>query len=208
MRLRRSSSRMRDSGRHLKSLRQPRLRRPTSSRPRARATCPAPQPDGSRPCMCAFRPCSRPCALCVRRSQNSMRCSTMSKRRASMPCPLARIRTSQNGAVTSAYSAASVRRGFLVVPIRRMELAVRPDEVQRASLRALQDAIAQAGELLKTDCPTYRPITPVVRIDAMEQRLDTMLRAINIVQPALQKFYGSLTDEQKERFNRLAPVQG
>jgi hypothetical protein len=39
-------------------------------------------------------------------------------------------------------------------------------------------------------------------------RLDTMLRAIKIVQPDLQKFYGSLTDEQKERFNRLAPVQG
>jgi hypothetical protein len=98
--------------------------------------------------------------------------------------------------------------GISSVPIRRMELAVRPDEVQRASLRALYDAIAQAGELLKTDCPTYRPITPVVRIDAMEQRLDAMLRAINIVQPVLQKFYGSLTDEQKERFNRLAPVQG
>jgi hypothetical protein len=98
--------------------------------------------------------------------------------------------------------------GFLVYQFRRMELAVRPDEVQRASLRALQDSVAQAGELLKTDCPTYRPITPVVRIDAMEQRLDAMLRAINIVQPALEKFYGSLTDEQKERFNRLAPVQG
>jgi LTXXQ motif family protein len=98
--------------------------------------------------------------------------------------------------------------GISSVPIRRMELAGRPDEGQRASLRALYDAIAQAGELLKTDCPTYRPITPVVRIDAMEQRLDAMLRAINIVQPALQKFYGSLTDEQKERFNRLAPVQG
>jgi len=98
--------------------------------------------------------------------------------------------------------------GISNVPIRRMELAVRPDEAQRASLRALYDAIAHAGELLKADCPTYRPITPVVRIDAMEQRLDAMLRAINIVQPALQKFYGSLTDEQKERFNRLAPVQG
>ena len=47
-----------------------------------------------------------------------------------------------------------------------------------------------------------------MRIDAMEQRLDAMLRAINIVQPALEKFYGSLSDEQKERFNRLAPVQG
>jgi len=44
-----------------------------------------------------------------------------------------------------------------VVPIRWMELAVRPDEVQRASLRALQDGVAPAGELLKTDCPTYRP---------------------------------------------------
>ena len=72
---------------------------------------------------------------------------------------------------------------------------------QQASLRALRDAVAQAGELLKMDCPTYRPITPVVRIETMEQRLDTMLRAINIVQLALQKFYGSLTDEQKERFN-------
>jgi ABC-type transporter MlaC component len=89
-----------------------------------------------------------------------------------------------------------------------MELAVRPDEVQRASLRALQDAIAQASELLKMDCPTYRPITPEVRIETMEQRLDTLLRATNMVQPALQKFYGLLTDEQKERFNRLAPVQG
>jgi hypothetical protein len=44
--------------------------------------------------------------------------------------------------------------GISTVPIRRIELAVRPDEVQRASFRALQDAIAQAGEVLKTDCPT------------------------------------------------------
>jgi hypothetical protein len=37
----------------------------------------------------------------------------------------------------------------------------------------------------------------VVRIEIMERRLDTVLRAIHIVQPALQKFYGSLTDERK-----------
>jgi len=67
--------------------------------------------------------------------------------------------------------------------------------------------VAQAGELLKTDCPTYRPLTPVVRLDAMEQRLDAMLRAINLVQPALEKFYAALTDEQKERFNQLQPGQ-
>jgi len=42
----------------------------------------------------------------------------------------------------------------------------------------------------------------------MEQRLDAMLRAVQTVQPALEKFYGSLGDEQKERFNRLGPTQG
>jgi hypothetical protein len=41
----------------------------------------------------------------------------------------------------------------------------------------------------------------------MEQRLDAMLRAVDTVQPALAKFYGSLNDEQKERFNRLEPGQ-
>jgi hypothetical protein len=92
--------------------------------------------------------------------------------------------------------------GISSASIRRIELAVRPNDVQRASLRGLQDAITQAGELLKTDCPSYRPTTPVVRSYAMEQRLEAMLRAINIVQPALQNFYGSLNEEQKERFNR------
>ena len=30
--------------------------------------------------------------------------------------------------------------------------------------------------------------------------------ALHTVQPALEKFYGSLGDEQKERFNRLSPA--
>src|SRR5262249_11309038 len=98
--------------------------------------------------------------------------------------------------------------GITSLPLERMESAVQPSEAQLASLRDLREAIARAAELLKTDCPTYSPITPVVRIDAMEKRLDAMLRAIETVQPALLKFYGSLNDEQKERFNRLAPAQG
>jgi LTXXQ motif family protein len=42
----------------------------------------------------------------------------------------------------------------------------------------------------------------------MEQRLKTMLDAIKLVQPALESFYGSLTDEQKARFNLLGSQQG
>ena len=97
--------------------------------------------------------------------------------------------------------------GIASLPLDRMERAVQPDAAQRVALDNLRDAVAQAGELLKTDCPTYRPLTPVVRLDAMEQRLDAMLRAINLVQPALEKFYAALTDEQKERFNQLQPGQ-
>jgi ABC-type transporter MlaC component len=98
--------------------------------------------------------------------------------------------------------------GIAGLPIERVERAVRPDEAQRTAFRDLQNAISEAGELLKSNCPTYKPLTPVVRLDAMEQRLDAMLRAVDTVQPALAKFYGSLSDEQKERFNRLEPGQG
>jgi LTXXQ motif family protein len=69
-------------------------------------------------------------------------------------------------------------------------------------------ATSEATNLLSSECPTYRALTPVGRLQAMEERLDAMLRAVQTVQPALEKFYGSLGDEQKERFNRLSPTQG
>jgi len=94
--------------------------------------------------------------------------------------------------------------GIASVPLERIERAVRPDGAQRSALKELQDASSEAVNLLTSDCPTYRALTPVGRLQAMEQRLDAMLRAVQTVQPALEKFYGSLGDEQKERFNRLS----
>jgi hypothetical protein len=35
-----------------------------------------------------------------------------------------------------------------------------------------------------------------------------MLDAIKLVQPAVENFYGALTDEQKARFNQLGSYQG
>jgi len=37
----------------------------------------------------------------------------------------------------------------------------------------------------------------------MEKRLQATLAAVRTVQPALTKFYDSLSDEQKARFNSL-----
>jgi ABC-type transporter MlaC component len=98
--------------------------------------------------------------------------------------------------------------GIASLPLERIEQAVRPDQAQRGTLKELQDAASNAVNQLNSDCPTYRALTPVGRLQAMEQRLDAMLRAVQTVEPALAKFYGSLGDEQKERFNRLSPTQG
>ena len=98
--------------------------------------------------------------------------------------------------------------GIASLPLDRIERAVEPDGTQRSALKALQDTAAEAANLLNSECPTYRALTPVVRLQAMEQRLDAMRRAVATVQPALERFYGSLSDEQKERFNRLPPAQG
>jgi LTXXQ motif family protein len=98
--------------------------------------------------------------------------------------------------------------GIASLPIERIERLVPPDDAQRDALQELQDAMAQAVNLLQSDCPTGRPLTVPGRLAAMEQRLDTMLRAVELVQPALERFYSSLSDEQKERFNRFSPVQG
>jgi LTXXQ motif family protein len=98
--------------------------------------------------------------------------------------------------------------GIAGLPLERIERTVQPDGAQRSALKALQDATSEAANLLSSECPTYRALTPVVRLQAMEQRLDAMLHAVQTVQPALEKFYSSLDDEQKERFNRLSPAQG
>ena len=47
------------------------------------------------------------------------------------------------------------------------------------------------------------PATPLARISAMEQRLQTILAAVKTVSMPLNDFYGSLSDEQKAQFNSI-----
>jgi hypothetical protein len=52
------------------------------------------------------------------------------------------------------------------------------------------------------------PLTPVGRLEAMEKRLEAMLQAAKLVQPALDEFYATLSSEQKARFNTLGQLAG
>jgi hypothetical protein len=92
--------------------------------------------------------------------------------------------------------------------IEAIEDAVRPAEAQAESLARLRSANEQAVAILQAACPDDVPQTPVGRLEAIEKRLDAMIRAAKVIQPALQDFYGSLNDDQKSRFNTLGQQTG
>ena len=58
---------------------------------------------------------------------------------------------------------------------------------------------------LKIRVKGQAPLTATGRIEAVEGRLGAMLDAIKTVRGPLEKFYDSLSDEQRVRFNRMGP---
>jgi hypothetical protein len=91
-------------------------------------------------------------------------------------------------------------------PIGRIAEVIEPTEAQRAALDELKGSTAKAVELLRASCPNDLPSVPPGRLAAMESRLEVMLAAVKTVRPSLDGLYQSLSDEQKARFNAVAPV--
>src|SRR5262249_14285318 len=92
------------------------------------------------------------------------------------------------------------------LPLERISEVVQPTDAQRPALDELRAASAKAIDMLKAGCPKDLPTTPTGRLAAMESRLQVMLAAVQTVRPALERFYQSLSDEQKARFNAIAPA--
>jgi hypothetical protein len=90
-------------------------------------------------------------------------------------------------------------------PIDRISEIVQPTDAQRSALEELRTASSKAIDTLKAGCPTDLPSTPTGRLAAMESRLQVMLQVMQTVRPPLDRFYQSLTDEQKARFNAVSP---
>jgi LTXXQ motif family protein len=93
--------------------------------------------------------------------------------------------------------------GLANLPIEKIEDALNPTGAQAAELGRLQDATNKAVSILQAACPDETPMTPPGRLDAMERRLQAMVDAAKTVKPGLERFYTSLTSEQKARFNRI-----
>ena len=94
-------------------------------------------------------------------------------------------------------------QGVTDFSIQKIAQQINPDQQQQTLLDDLRAASIEAVKALQAACPTELPSTPTGRLAAMRARVDAMLKAVQIVRPALDKFYQSLNDEQRERFNAL-----
>jgi hypothetical protein len=99
--------------------------------------------------------------------------------------------------------------GVTAWPFADIEGKVGLNGEQKQLLGDVRRAAEDAAAAFKASCPAGDafPLTPPGRLQAMAARLDATLHAVETVKPALEKFYASLSDEQKERFNELGPKQ-
>jgi hypothetical protein len=97
--------------------------------------------------------------------------------------------------------------GITAWPFAEIQRKVGLNDEQKPLLGDVRKAAADAAATFKASCPAENtfPLTPPGRLTAMTGRLQATLDAVKVVQPALDKFYNSLSDEQKERFNALGP---
>src|SRR5262249_56333662 len=79
--------------------------------------------------------------------------------------------------------------GIASLPVERIERALGPNEAQESALKQLQDATAQASNLLSSDCPTYRALTAGGRLPAVGGRAQAPLRAGPTLAPAPRTVY-------------------
>jgi hypothetical protein len=117
-------------------------------------------------------------------------------------------RQPQQEANTASDTCSQPKSGLTQLPIERIETAIRPAGAQKEMLDRLREATEKAVQGLQAACPDNVPLTPVGRLDAMEKRLEAMMQAANLVQPALDEFYATLSSEQKARFNTLRQFAG
>jgi hypothetical protein len=108
-----------------------------------------------------------------------------------------------NGAQSVAKVCAAQAQAPFAWPAGLIGRRVRPNEQQRVSLEALQKTLFGMAMYLKGACPSEAQSTPIARLDAAMHRLDGMLYAVIAISPALDDFYGQLSDEQKARFNSI-----
>ena len=88
--------------------------------------------------------------------------------------------------------------------IKEIEMRVRPNKDQAASLENLHEISADMAKLLIVSCAQPIPADPLARLDAADDQLTALNYAATAVQIAFDDFYTKLNNEQKMRFDSLS----
>ena len=123
------------------------------------------------------------------------------------PAPRPRASRGSEAATSLADMCGSDSRDIAGFPVERFRDAIQPNNEQSAALDDLANASRNAAETIRNSCPGDVALTAPSRLATVDQRVEAMRSAVSIVQPALDKFYGLLTDEQKAKITALAEDQ-
>ena len=113
-----------------------------------------------------------------------------------------KMSAASGAAESPAQQCGAAQPAALQWPADEIEARLRPNDTQRAALKALQDANDRAVGILLSDCQPDAVTLPA-RLDAVNGRLAAMQQAVYLVSAALEGFYATLSDEQKAQFETI-----
>jgi hypothetical protein len=111
----------------------------------------------------------------------------------------------QTAATSGEGACGETGRGVTAWPFDRMQASLQLSDDQQDLMSTLRDAAVEAADAMRESCPRTQPRSPLERLQAMTERLEATLEALKIVGPPLEKFYDSLSSDQRRRFDDLGP---
>jgi hypothetical protein len=84
--------------------------------------------------------------------------------------------------------------------VKEIEMKVKPDKTQAATLENLHKVSSDMAKLMIASCAQPIPADPLGRLDSASDQITAMNYAASNVQIALDDFYGRLSQTQKARF--------
>jgi LTXXQ motif family protein len=94
-------------------------------------------------------------------------------------------------------------------PMARIAQAIQPTDEQRPLLELLIGTSLHFAHELRAACAAApAPLTPIARLDAVDQQLTAMVYAVTVLRGTLNRFYGVLSEEQRARFDAMGSAGG
>lgn len=88
--------------------------------------------------------------------------------------------------------------------IKEIEMRIRPNKNQAASLENLHKTSTDMAKLLIASCAQPVPADPLARLDAANDQLTALTYAATAVEMVFDGFYAELNNDQRMRFDSLA----